>query len=753
MLELLKSEIQQVFGHKIVYAKDCIALADTIKAKTGRSIGGTTLRRLFGLVHAVNKPSVYILDTLAIYIGYSDFNLFTNANAIKTDFKAFTTNAIADYTNGTLKVNNTHSNRLQVHLLRKNSIRRFNKFLNNPNRKILILAGEKQIGKTTLLNQWVTELKETENKVLYLNADTFIKIDFDTSCLSERLGLLIIDNFPNETSQISNLLIKIFTLIKNVNKITLCLNLKQLDELSKPYNNVLIKDYELQEHIIEYKLPILSKTEVKQILRLNNFPEFYLKFSWQLFDFLRIPGHINNFGKLLFSSQSLPLNIFEAHQSYLNEYLYNKPFLEEKLDILSLFFNKKEQALKKNYIKDKYPIHLKKAGNYWDAYKNLVQDNLLIEEQIENKFGLPVYYVKFKSDDIYFHLMALNLVEQSESVSFETFKNTVSQDVEIEYKVQLICNLYQMAYYADSYDTIKDFFSLPNDIICNQKVINTIGECLREEVSCKAKLIEYYAQNPKAQEQLFERYVDINHLTNTYQNQIIAYLKYKHTENAKLFGYSVLYLAAFYNLNAKSGTKLFLEIEKIKPVNSHPWLISRQTSVILFEKLFVQNAPIPDLMNYLIDKRNLAYQNTHEARWLGFEFVFEIAVMIPLIISKKYHEVVELTKLAIADFDRKNSINTDAYEFHKLLLTIYNQYALSKIKNTVSNYTLNKWKAFLDNPVAGTDDFQHQLMVASFLKEWFMQLGNKKQADYFNSEGVNLLRVTDYKFFEKYFTY
>lgn len=49
--------------------KEFARLAAEIQAVTGRTIGVTTLKRLFGRTHDTVRPSAYTLDTIARYLG------------------------------------------------------------------------------------------------------------------------------------------------------------------------------------------------------------------------------------------------------------------------------------------------------------------------------------------------------------------------------------------------------------------------------------------------------------------------------------------------------------------------------------------------------------------------------------------------------------------------------------------------------------------------------------------------------------
>ena len=65
--------IENRFGKKITYSKDCEALSFNIKKVCQEKISPTTLKRLFGFAKSIDQPRTYTLDLLANYIGFIDW--------------------------------------------------------------------------------------------------------------------------------------------------------------------------------------------------------------------------------------------------------------------------------------------------------------------------------------------------------------------------------------------------------------------------------------------------------------------------------------------------------------------------------------------------------------------------------------------------------------------------------------------------------------------------------------------------------
>lgn len=79
--EIIK-QIKAKSGLLLDQAKDISVLADKIFADTGRNIGVTTLKRLFGTINDSRKTNEYTLNTIAMYLGYATWQKYTETNSI-----------------------------------------------------------------------------------------------------------------------------------------------------------------------------------------------------------------------------------------------------------------------------------------------------------------------------------------------------------------------------------------------------------------------------------------------------------------------------------------------------------------------------------------------------------------------------------------------------------------------------------------------------------------------------------------------
>jgi hypothetical protein len=76
----IKQLIENRFGRKILYSKDCEALAVSIKRACNESISATTLKRMFGFAKSIENPRLYTLDVIANYLNFVDWGSLLNSS-------------------------------------------------------------------------------------------------------------------------------------------------------------------------------------------------------------------------------------------------------------------------------------------------------------------------------------------------------------------------------------------------------------------------------------------------------------------------------------------------------------------------------------------------------------------------------------------------------------------------------------------------------------------------------------------------
>lgn len=78
--DALFEAIEQSAGYKATTSRGYSRLSIDIQLRTGQTIGASTLKRLTGYIGGLGTPRTSTLDTLAQFVGYSNFQAFKDAN-------------------------------------------------------------------------------------------------------------------------------------------------------------------------------------------------------------------------------------------------------------------------------------------------------------------------------------------------------------------------------------------------------------------------------------------------------------------------------------------------------------------------------------------------------------------------------------------------------------------------------------------------------------------------------------------------
>jgi hypothetical protein len=76
---VIKSHIEEKLGKEIRYHSDLEYLCAKIEEETKQRIGLNTLKRLFGFINDIREPRLYTLDTIAIYLGYRNWDVYLSS--------------------------------------------------------------------------------------------------------------------------------------------------------------------------------------------------------------------------------------------------------------------------------------------------------------------------------------------------------------------------------------------------------------------------------------------------------------------------------------------------------------------------------------------------------------------------------------------------------------------------------------------------------------------------------------------------
>jgi hypothetical protein len=510
---------------------------------------------------------------------------------------------------------------------------------------------------------------------------------------------------------------------------------------------------------VTYTLPLLSHSELKEIIARHNRDRkrsiVYEGIEWELREMIRVPMHLHFL--ILLISRSVLIEDISADRlmyEYIDNLLYKTRYSEEKSDIVRKIIELSLQgqdvfSISKKQLKEIFPIHLKSESYYFAAYNNLVSLGILVEEKKKNKFGISVTYVHFRHLNFYYYLAALFLLDGSEQVRFDLFRQVAGRKENLEWKSNVIANLFRLAYQLELYETLKDFCTLPEEILSTITVRQAVGSSFRRDNRFRMELIRQYASHPVGQVQFFEWYVDTNYLFNNYVWRIREYLRYKRTPEAQLFGHGILFLAGFYSMNAKECWRQIRCLNQIEPDASvHPWPIGRRVSSNILYRYIVRNDPLRDLKGYISEYTSIAYQH-HQYLEIGV-IEFELTIMVALILLDEYELLMSMIVNAREHYDLDDPKHAGFSWMHmhqNRFADVFMEYARFKIDGSCSRKVPESWEKILDQYATVFDDFHYLILIHYFLFDYYMTVGDREEACVHHREGMNLARLARYDFY------
>lgn len=426
---LLKKDIRNKIGKKILYAKDCDLLSNEINKNIHRQISGSTIKRFFGIVASNFKPSKYTLDTFCQFLGFKDwqsyvdnymvhYNLSTTGNTwdkLKMSMLDITKHSLISLKQKT----NFDSKNM---FLRDFAKKKFEDFMESK-KNAMIFVAPGGYGKSSLAIQltqyyFLNENAKYKNEAIGLaDGEIFFNLytrnqaipllnQFLDFQINSSIGLYFTNHPEKRMGRVCGIIDnidQIFTdkenyhgLVENIIKIIMANNYdwfklvftcrpENLDPFIYQINkNPVLKSswYDLDfldnNMANAINIPIFEKEEIESVLVENQFG----------FDYQHLVTHHKNILDIISYPYLLFLYLEELKHgnkeiseiSLLNRYLKRKlnsmPYREEKINIIDRFVELSKWGKESYSVKKK---HLLINENYNPAYEDLISDGILFE--------------------------------------------------------------------------------------------------------------------------------------------------------------------------------------------------------------------------------------------------------------------------------------------------------------------------------------------------------------------------------------
>jgi len=803
MLEVLRSHILESFGSPVNSPKDCEILSQSIASSTKRSISPTTLRRFFGLLPSNSSISAYNLDTLSIYTGAADYDSFCRMHSKEGTYHDHGFGKIiAEFeklTDYTLKsISRKSLTDFSKTIPRKEMNRRLTAFVNS-DQIVYPLIAPGGYGKSVALVHWVKQYGQTD-LVLFCPASIYyamltlktgirtpLNLDpgspgnmFDVVTdpdgeAGRRLVIVLdaLDEMGNEPEKLYSMTDHFFDVANGYagkNRVKFIFSVREA-----VWHSYLVSRFIKMEEIGWLSktdpvfengytnIPLLSNTEIRDILAANRTDDELLPPSesipWNIRELMRIPLYMHVVLELLRHTNTIDhLSQVDITREYLREFIFQSRYAEQKEDLVWKILELMERLdfefmIPKNELKRYFPIHLKRETDYYKAYSELLHSGILVEERIENKYGIFVSKVGFKHQNFQYYLLALYMVRENGGLDRSLINSVAEQDRNRLMASSLVALFYEIAYENEDSDVLSVFCSLQEEILGSMPVKFAVGNSFRKGNSIRDALIRQFAASPTGRKYFFEQFVDTNYMFNNFRFRIVEYLKHANDLEASLFGHSILFLAAFLEMDRAVCLEQIEVIRGLEPDSSvYPWPVGRKVASHILEHYIVEgNRPGPELEQYISKYTSIArsYKGCQSNRLVEFE----LPVMVALVLIQKF-DILEKILVEACEVYGLNPDGIDDGDFlaksQNSLVIFYLEYARFKLGKSDPKQFPGPIGKLIMNFYSTFDDFQYLILADWFFCDYYISVGQEQEAMYYYNAALELAVFAEYDFYRAF---
>ncbi len=792
MIQQLKDSVELKFGRKITYQKDCKDLSECILKETSQLISASTLRRFFGFLATNSNPSRVTLDILSAYCGYSCWDEFKLNCFEPTDYSE---SIAKTWETARLKANDI--SKKNIVQLEKNTLTkqlasinrsffdvRFNN-LYSSKENILPIVAPGGHGKTALLLNWynayhqhqkqrndivllisATHLENWVGKELFLenwllnllnvpNSNLFNRIKEKPDALPGKFILVVnglnklIANSSKYDKILSSINEFIATFPENSLKIILTSRYHAWLQFTKVAPSLVNWCTKESSNFDRYgaNIPKLSHLEIQQVLdasvNVKSQPRIVIEqLSYRLQQELKFPYSLGLFvNSCTEPSQNTIADWVDLNIEFIKKKIYQAQFSDEKVDILNAIVSISQKSstngtIKKNDLKQLYPIHLKLSGNYFTAYNQLVSFGIANEELTENDFGLYTKKITITHKPIFYILAAQKLISENGSIDFDLFKQVEKQYSNTEITRELIAVLFNLAYKKGQTEVLKAFFTLSEPTLKHAFANNEILHTINSNEQIRRELIPHFASNVAARKYLFEQFTDLNSLALASRLLAMSYLQHSNLDTEQLLAKTHLSLSDAYRLDFKWTDTFASKIEHKPPhkefnaFTKGSWFTCK-----LLDSYICKKNNVLDILSEIS-----SYTNENETT-LSNRDEFELALVFGMLFSRQYkpeqkrleHYMGE--RLAKPETPEENA------------LTIYHAYSKWRATGEFDHTLMGKIEVILSN-IPQWIQLQTVIIAKSFLAMYWFSNGNMDYAYSLYRHAVEVSSFAGYKVFE-----
>ncbi|RXK81350.1 NACHT domain-containing protein [Filimonas effusa] len=511
-IKLLMGKVLTEFGKATITPADCKSLSEAVLASTKKTISETTLKRLFGFARRSFEFSIYTLDTLSEYVGYSNWENFSKENA-KEFSKAggddvnkwqALRKTCAKYSGYTLQTIKNSSGIPFPETIHREELTQFIRKFLQTNQSIAPIIAPTGFGKSvgmahTVLKLWHgAEAVYPQDICCFINVHQVQTIALYKHSLTEWLGkylhllydeiaslvasreadarlVIIIEGFDEKTFSADKLKLVYNNIIEFINynsqyhwiKIILTMRPSSWAKLAHTYlnpvffhNRVFIDNSYPNENTIHHTLPF-TPAEIKKIIALGRFGNTMpVSFSSDLLELLSYP----RFLEILFSIIAPDATSNQTEEALMYRIIHTDVSYHSQFDTHSAVKTRILDKILGPVVEGAPPD----ANNEWffvkdtlttTAYNQLIDDYMLVEEKAS--WGSSPYpkHIRFSNKYIEYYFASLLLLKKNDNIINTTLVDHIRSSTSLQPISRYIIKWYLLrTLYANNTRAIQEIF-------------------------------------------------------------------------------------------------------------------------------------------------------------------------------------------------------------------------------------------------------------------------------------------------------
>ncbi len=628
ILETLREEVEGRFGRRIEHSKDCRLLSERIFEGTNRQLSISTIKRFFDLISSPFNPSKYTLDTFALYVGFDNWNSYTEAkppegNEVsegeccknwKDKFHSISESSIP-----AIKYKSRYNPGRFIH--RTFAERYFEDFIHS-GKTATVLVAPKGYGKSVILLQWLDTYfpgkngRYNDDLVCIIDGGMFFGI-YGHSQNNEVLDqLLDFDIKKNQKifSDLDNSNQKdyYFLIIDDVDKVypvreklyQIVGNIMQLILINKsntwfkiiltckPENLEIFTSLVLQNPLLEesfynvdfhngnyfdaINIPLFSRDEIKNALDNYENALLFNLISLQYPHLFKVISNPLYFSFFIENENSYAKGFYELDfiNQLVQQIIYSPPFAEEKQVLIKKFLKlcitqKDKSIVGKGNLLEEINCRL--------AYQELIKTGILYE--YFDPFESHGIYLKvsFASNYIFEYLLVKDLLKTitDDTTLLSHLFSEYKHDISLQYA--LLGWIVKIAFHEGNTEFLKQVHHFM------ERQLNTIDElngetmpgslrtiqdafihCLRSNSNSSEILMPWLAKSRLGRTLYFEEFFDMDNLMFFPEESLNTFARYSNTADGEMVIRFLRFIKGFYSLDYETCS---LEFEGIKGID------------------------------------------------------------------------------------------------------------------------------------------------------------------------------------------